>query len=138
MEEKLGESKYDGKIRRVTLIKKVADYLDMKDGDIVSYWKIGNDIVIKKEATGVQSSPQITDYIPEGTPMEEIKMIMNASMDIADYFVSSKKQPTAIEMFEISEKVASHFPDEYSKEKKAEMMKISVAVAKNVMSKTKS
>ena len=30
------------------LIKKVADMLDMHDGGQLSYWKVGNDIVIRK------------------------------------------------------------------------------------------
>lgn len=137
MEEYLGESKYDGNIRRVTLIKKVADMLDMHDGDMISYWQIGNEIVIRKVKYEQKNAPQVYDYIPEGTPFDEAKMMLEASFDIAEYFVSSKEEPTGMQMIEITEKASNHFPDSFSKEKRAEMLKISIELAKSVVSKTK-
>ena len=137
MEVYLGESKYDGNIRRVTLIKKVADKLDMHDGDMLSYWEIGDEVVIRKV-----KKPDYSDYsnnhdiIPVGTPLEEIKMITAAAFDIADHFVSTKEEPTGVEMIEITEKAAQHFPDTFSKEKRGEMLRLSIELAKNVVSKT--
>jgi len=45
----LGSTKYDGKIRRITLIKTVADLLKMQDGDEVYYYYDGKDVIIRKE-----------------------------------------------------------------------------------------
>ena len=137
MENYLGESKYDGNIRRVTLIKKVADKLDMHDGDMLSYWEIGNEIVIRKVKHDFKDAPQIYDYIPEGTPFEEAKMMLEASFDIAEYYVSSKEEPSGVDMIEIAEKASQHFPETFSKEKRGEMLRISIELAKNIMSKTK-
>jgi hypothetical protein len=64
-------------------------------------------------------------------------MMMEASFDIAEYFVSSKEEPTGVQMIEIAEKAASHFPDSFSKEKKGEMLRISIELARNIMSKTR-
>lgn len=44
----LGSSKYDGKIRRITLIKNVADRLNMHDGDEIQYYYNGEDVIIRK------------------------------------------------------------------------------------------
>ena len=138
MENYLGESKYDGNIRRVTLIKKVADKLDMHDGDMLSYWEIGDEIVIRKvKKHEFKDAPQVYDYIPEGTPFDEAKMMLEASFDIAEYFVSSKEEPTGIQMIEIAEKASRHFPDSFSKEKRRDMLRISIELAKNIMSKTR-
>ena len=137
MENYLGESKYDGNIRRVTLIKKVADKLDMHDGDMLSYWEIGDEIVIRKVKKDPTFAPQIYDYIPEGTPFEEAKMMIDASFDIAEHYVSSRDDPSGIELIEIAEKASRHFPDTLSKEKRGEMLRISIELAKNIMSKTK-
>jgi|GEM_PF-5594251 len=138
MENYLGESKYDGNIRRVTLIKKVADKLDMHDGDMLSYWEIGDEIVIRKvKQYEFKEAQQVYDYIPEGTPLEEAKMMVEASFDIAEYYVSSKEEPTGVQMIEIAEKASNHFPDTFSKEKRGEMLRISIELAKNIMSKTK-
>lgn len=137
MEEYLGESKYDGNIRRITLIKKVADMLDMKDGDHISYWKIGNEVVIRKVKNEIPEYPQVYDYIPKGTPFDETTMMIKASMDIAEYYLSTKKEPEGVEMLEVTEKAMSHFPESLPKEKRSEMLKISIELAKNLMSKTK-
>lgn len=138
MENYLGESKYDGNIRRVTLIKKVAEKLDMHDGDMLSYWEIGDEIVIRKvKQHDLKDAPQVYDYIPEGTPFEEAKMMLKASFDIAEYFVSTKEEPTGVRMFKIAEKASSHFPDSFSEEKRGDMLRISIELAKNIMSKTK-
>jgi hypothetical protein len=136
MENYLGESKYDGKIRRVTLIKKVADKLDMHDGDMLSYWEIGNEIVIRKVKKDSTDYSKDFDIIPVGTPLEEIKMISAAAFDIADYFVSTRNEPSGVEMIEITEKASRHFPDSFSKEKRGDMLKMSIELAKNVVSKT--
>lgn len=137
MEEYLGESKYDGNIRRVTLIKKVADMLEMKDGDHLSYWKIGNEIVIRKVKKEIADSPQVYDFIPMGTPLEESTMMIRASMDIAEYYVSTKKEPEGSQLAEVKEKVLSYFPKYLPQEKREEMLRISIELAKNLMSKTK-
>ena len=136
MENYLGESKYDGKIRRVTLIKKVADKLDMHDGDMLSYWEIGNEIVIRKVKKDSTDYSKDFDIIPVGTPLEEIKMISAAAFDIADYFVSTRNEPSGVEMIEITEKASRHFPVSFSKEKRGDMLKMSIELAKNVVSKT--
>ena len=133
----LGKSKYDGNIRRVTLIKAVADKLEMRDGDILTYWEIGNDIVIRKEKRDPKDAPQMMDFIPDGTPLEEVQMIMKAAFDIADYFNSNRSEPTGVEMIEIAEKASANFPEDYSKEKKGEMLQISINLAKNLISKTR-
>jgi len=44
----LGATKYDGKIRRITLLKTVADKLNMRDGDEIEYYFNGEDIIIRK------------------------------------------------------------------------------------------
>lgn len=136
MEELLGQTKYDGNIRRVTLLKKVADMLDMHDGDMLAYWKIGNDVVIRKVKHDFTDHSKDYDIIPVGTPLEEIKMITAAAFDIADYFVSTRDEPSGVEMIEITEKAAKHFPDSFSKEKRGEMLRMSIELAKNVISKT--
>ena len=136
MENYLGESKYDGNIRRVTLIKKVADKLDMHDGDMLSYWEIGNEIVIRKVKHDFIDRSKDFDIIPAGTPLEEIKMIAAAAFDIADHFVSTKDEPSGVEMIEITEKASKHFPESFSKEKRGEMLNLSIELAKNVISKT--
>lgn len=136
MENYLGESKYDGNIRRVTLIKKVADKLDMHDGDMLSYWEIGNEIVIRKVKQDLTDHSKDFDIIPVGTPLDEIKMITAAAFDIADYFVSTRDEPSGVEMIEIAEKASKHFPDSFTKEKRGDMLKISIDLAKNVVSKT--
>lgn len=136
MENYLGESKYDGKIRRVTLIKKVADKLDMHDGDMLSYWEIGNEIVIRKVKHDYTDHSKDFDIIPEGTPLDEIKMITAAAFDIAEYFVSTRDEPSGVEMIEITEKASKHFPDTFSKEKRGDMLRMSIELAKNVVSKT--
>ncbi len=137
MEEYLGESKYDGNIRRVTLIKKVADMLEMKDGDRLSYWKIGDEIVIRKVKNEIPEAPQIYDFIPMGTPLEESTMMIRASMDIAEYYVSTKKEPEGAQLAEVKEKALSHFPKSMPQSKREEMLRISIELAKNLMSKTK-
>ncbi len=136
MELYLGESKYDGNIRRVTLIKKVADKLDMHDGDMLSYWEIGDEIVIRKVKHDYVDHSKDLDIIPVGTPLEEIKMIMAAAFDIAEYFVSTRDEPSGVEMIEITEKASKHFPDSFSKEKRGDLLRMSIEVAKNVVSKT--
>ena len=136
MENYLGESKYDGKIRRVTLIKKVADKLDMHDGDMLSYWEIGNEIVIRKVKYDFTDHSKDFDIIPVGTPLDEIKMITAAAFDIAEYFVSTRDEPSGVEMIEITEKASKHFPDSFSKEKRGDMLRMSIELAKNVVSKT--
>ncbi len=136
MEELLGQTKYDGNIRRVTLLKKVADMLDMHDGDLLAYWKIGNDVVIRKVKYDYADHSKDFEIIPVGTPLEEIKMITAAAFDIADYFVSTKDEPSGVEMIEITDKAAKHFPDSFSKEKRGEMLRMSIELAKNVVSKT--
>ena len=137
MEELLGQTKYDGNIRRVTLLKKVADMLDMHDGDLLAYWKIGNDVVIRKVKHDFTDHSKDYDIIPVGTPLEEIKLITAAAFDIADYFVAARDEPSGVEMIEITEKAARHFSDSFSKEKRGEMLKMSIELAKNVVSKTK-
>ena len=136
MENYLGESKYDGKIRRVTLIKKVADKLDMHDGDMLSYWEIGNEVVIRKVKQDFTDHSKDFEIIPVGTPLEEIKMITAAAFDIAEYFVSTREEPSGVEMIEITEKASKHFPDSFSKEKRGDMLRMSIELAKNVVSKT--
>ena len=136
MENYLGESKYDGNIRRVTLIKKVADKLDMHDGDMLSYWEIGNEIVIRKVKHDYADHSKDFDIIPVGTPLDEIKMITAAAFDIAEYFVSTRDEPSGVEMIEITEKASKHFPDSFSKEKRGDMLRMSIELAKNVVSKT--
>ena len=136
MENYLGESKYDGNIRRVTLIKKVADMLDMHDGDMLSYWEIGNEIVIRKVKHDYTDHSKDFDIIPVGTPLDEIKMITAAAFDIAEYFVSTRDEPSGVEMIEITEKASKHFPDSFSKEKRGDMLRMSIELAKNVVSKT--
>ena len=136
MENYLGESKYDGNIRRVTLIKKVADKLDMHDGDMLSYWEIGNEIVIRKVKHEYTDHSKDFDIIPVGTPLDEIKMITAAAFDIAEYFVSTREEPSGVEMIEITEKASKHFPDSFSKEKRGDMLRMSIELAKNVVSKT--
>ncbi len=133
----LGKSKYDGRIRRVTLIKKVADILDMHDGDVLTYWEIGQEVVIRKEIHDVSESPQISDFIPEGTPYEEFKMIMEAALEIGDYYNTNRVEPTGVEMIEITEKASRHYPESFSKEKRGEMLRMSIALAKNIVSKTR-
>jgi len=136
MENYLGESKYDGKIRRVTLIKKVADKLDMHDGDMLSYWEIGNEVVIRKVKNDFTDHSKDFEIIPVGTPLDEIKMITAAAFDIAEYFVSTREEPSGVEMIEITEKASKHFPDSFSKEKRGDMLRMSIELAKNVVSKT--
>ena len=135
MELYLGETKYDGNIRRVTLIKKVADKLDMHDGDMLSYWEIGDEIVIRKVKHDFTDHTKDYDIIPIGTPLDEIKMITAAAFDIAEYFVSTKDEPSGVEMIEITEKASKHFPDSFPKEKRGEMLRMSIEMAKNVVSK---
>jgi len=121
----------------VTLIKKVAVMLDMKDGDFLSYWKIGDEIVIRKVVKENPDYAREYDIIPAGTPLEEINMMIRASMDIAQYYSSTKEEPNGVDMLEITEKAMSYFPESFSKEKRGEMLRISIQLAKNLMSKTK-
>ena len=133
----LGKSKYDGRIRRVTLIKKVAEMLDMHDGDILTYWEIGHEVVIRKEVHETEEGLQVSDIIPVGTPYEEVKMMLEAAFEIGDYYNANRSEPTGVEMIEITEKAARHFPDTFSKEKRGEMLRMSIELAKNIISRTR-
>jgi hypothetical protein len=55
----LGSTKYDGKIRRITLIKTVADKLNMHDGDEIEYYYNGTDVIIRKGRTSEINLPAL-------------------------------------------------------------------------------
>jgi len=60
MEKFLGRSKYDGKIRRITLLKEVSDLLDMEDGDYVYYFEKDGEIILRKEPGKVTWKKEFT------------------------------------------------------------------------------
>lgn len=134
MEEYLGSSKYDGKIRRITLIKKVSDQMKMNDGDIVDYYKVGNDIIIRKSQP--REIKQIQDLIPKGTSFEDSKAIIEAAFAISKHFVlRGDYEPNGEEMVTIAAEAMNHYPQEYSNERKGEMLDLSVKVAKEIVTK---
>lgn len=135
VEEFIGESKYDGRIRRVTLIKKVAEMLEMEDGDVLGYWKIDGEIVIRKYKRNTY--PKLYTFFPQECSIEESKMIISAAFDISDYFRNKTTEPTGSEWVEITSKALSHFPEEYSKEKKDILLNSSIVFAKEYSSRTR-
>jgi hypothetical protein len=48
-ERYLGTTKYDSKVRRITLLKRIAEMLDVKEGDHIEYYQIDNEIIIRKQ-----------------------------------------------------------------------------------------
>jgi len=135
MEEYYGSSKYDGRIRRVTLVKRVSDYLGMEDGDTVVYYKIGNEMVIRK-LQQTREIRQIEDIIPQGTPFEDAKAMINAAYAISKHYtLRDDNGPSGEEMIAIAAEAMAHYPEEYSNEKKAEMLKISIEISKDFVVK---
>ncbi len=57
-EEYIGSSKFD-KLRRVSIIKPVAEKMGLREGDEVSFYSIGSEIVIRKRLTQDLSQDQI-------------------------------------------------------------------------------
>jgi len=134
MEEYYGSSKYDGRIRRVTLVKRVSDYLGMEDGDTLVYYKIGNEILIRKDKP--KEAKQLQDIIPEGTPFEDSKAMIHAAYAIAKHFtLRSDDGPSGEEMIAIAGEAMAYYPEGYSNEKKSEMLKISIEISKEVVVK---
>lgn len=64
-------------------------------------------------------------------------MMIDAPFEIVEYYASSKDEPSGVEMIEISERASRHFPEDYYKEMRGEMLRICIELAKNTMSKTK-
>ena len=64
-------------------------------------------------------------------------MMLEAAFEIGDYYNSNKSEPTGIEMIEITEKAVRHFPDSFPKEKRGEMLRMSIELAKNIISRTR-
>ena len=60
-----------------------------------------------------------------------------AAFEIGDYYNANRSEPTGVEMIEITEKAARHFPDTFSKEKRGEMLRMSIELAKNIISRTR-
>ena len=54
-EEYIGSSKFD-KLRRVSIIKPVAEKMGLKEGDEVNFYSIGSEIVIRKRITSSNSN----------------------------------------------------------------------------------
>ena len=130
MEEYLGSTKYDGKIRRITLIKRVSDKMDMKDGDFINFYKIGNDIVIRKQESE-KREPLLHTIIPKETSKNDRDAIWNAGMKIQKEF-EFRKTPDNMEMLRIIKKAFESYPEEYTDEKKMELFELSVKVAKSL------
>lgn len=105
-EEKLGSSKYDGNIRRITLIKKVADMLDMSDGDRIDYFRIGDEIVIRKSSV---ITIDIDGIFDKNVSMKHKEMLSEAwGMLISEYY---RKEETARPSYEdVVTKITSNFP----------------------------
>jgi len=135
MEEYLGTTKYDAKIRRITLKKMIAEYMDMREGDFIDYYKVGEDIIIRKRPREYKDATDINSIIPIGTDLEDVKLILDAADIISKHYMLGQ-QPDNIEMIKIVAEVMQTYPVGYSEEKKLEMLDMSIRAAKELFSKT--
>ncbi len=56
----IGSSKFD-KLRRVSVIKPVAEILKLKDGDEVSFYQLDDEIIIRKRVTQDEDKNELID-----------------------------------------------------------------------------
>lgn len=135
MEKYLGKSKYDGKIRRITLLKSISERLGMEDGDYITYFEIDGEIVIRKEHKSWEENFPLKKMIPKYFTMEDQRTLFDMAFAIAEYYVDNHT-PTEAEMFEITEILISLLPKDCNKEKKSDFLKSAVDLARNMFSKT--
>lgn len=136
MERYLGTTKYDAKIRRITLKKEIAEYMGMEEGDYVDYFRIGEDIVIRKRPKDHKNATDINTIVPPGTKSEDVNLIMNAAQKISGHYKMGQ-QPDNMEMIKIVAEVMQTFPPEYPEDRKLEMLDMSIRVAKELFSKVR-
>jgi bifunctional DNA-binding transcriptional regulator/antitoxin component of YhaV-PrlF toxin-antitoxin module len=94
----LGSSKYDGKIRRITLIKKVADMLNMEDGDTILYLKKDGDIIIRRESKDTEWIPMFENISPKSA--KAVITSLQKMMELLDERAVDKKVSLDIEEIE--------------------------------------
>ena len=70
-ERYLGTTKYDTKLGRITLLKRIAEKMNMRDGGFIEFYEIDNEIVIRK-ANNIDYRT-ICKQIIETTDEEELK-----------------------------------------------------------------
>jgi len=110
--EEIGSSKYDSKIRRITLVKKVADILDMKDGDSIVYIKDVDtgEIIIRREARSEELIPLFENISPKvkDALMETIEKMIEK--------IQKKESNNTDETLQIFEKASVGFSDSEKEE----------------------
>ena len=67
----LGCTKYDTRNRRITLLKRISEKMDMKEGDFIEFYEIDNEIIIRK-ANNIDYRT-ICEQIIKTTDEEELK-----------------------------------------------------------------
>lgn len=135
VEKYLGKSKYDGKIRRITLLKSISERLGMEDGDYITYYEVDGEIVIRKEHKTWEENFPLNKMIPKYFTMDDQRILFDMAFAIAGYYVDNHT-PSDTEMFEITETLISLLPKNCNKEKKSDFLKSAVDLAKNMFSKT--
>ena len=102
----LGESKFD-KLRRISLIKPIADDLGMKEGDhIVFFMDEDGDIILRKKPENMH----IVNTHDESLSPEHQKLIDDAIMTITMEFFKNPKGAKPSE--QSARKIIESFPEE--------------------------